>query len=411
MKKINNLLQKYNYNFKNLISLRFLLITFFFITMIYGGINDYIYNSKYYGKEAIIINNDIDILNNSYAKIEKDLLKSHFVENVKTILLAQDTEQFEKQIDNQSVVIRDSTFKYLKVVFHDGNSQTQENLGDPIYIEGKISKNNEGYIFDIGKKYIPNNDGNSILFILIAITIIYLIIMFNNIATLKNKIYDNETIENLSKNDYETIINNIKNNTQKHLNLHVLINKVKKEAFKVYKKNLSYVKNIDIENHMDNEVTLNINLKKSTKKLKNIEIYSFFEQEYNNIALITAYIMNILIKKQKIFTEEYEYQNKEKIEELEKIIISEKSKRFINKLKKEAEMLYEELLKNKLKIENLGEYLEDYNDILTETYLVTIINSVTFYRFIEDDFDFTGYVLILLNPLNYIIYKFKNLFK
>lgn len=96
--------------------------------MIYWWIQDFIYNSKNYWKEAIIINSDNDISDNIYAKIDKNFLAEMLSDTLmKKVSLIYNLEYEDLNTWNQ-IIIKNDTFKYLKVIIHDGNSQTQENI-------------------------------------------------------------------------------------------------------------------------------------------------------------------------------------------------------------------------------------------------------------------------------------------
>lgn len=181
------------------------------------------------------------------------------------------------------------------------------------------------------------------IYLEIIIFIFYSIIIFNEIAVLKNEQIKMHDFIELRKKDYSSLLKIIKQNSrQKNIYSHIFINKVTETAFREYKNNLSFIEKV---NYWLDLETPEIFMKKFILELKEDRILKFVERERDNLALIFAYILEQIIWNKDENIQQIISENNYKINILEKKIENNRWHYYMKSLKKESIKIYENSIK------------------------------------------------------------------
>lgn len=401
--------KKYNYNLKNLFTIRIFIVIFFFYLFVSAIIEDYYYNLSNYWKEVNFIFDDKNIKDNSYVKIniewfkyrlEGQWLLSHLSVNMKK----KDGNQLFEETLAKKMIVENTIFKYLLIKTKSYNI-TRSILDWQIkVIKWKINKTNKWYTILTSDTYVPEKPWY-VNFILLFLTIIlFIYILFKDIYTLKYEYINEDFLEKINNLSYIKLLEKIKNTKDAWLYTTILLNKSIANAFTMYKRDLVFLKDIDFNKELFSEVNLSFRLKDKIKKLNNNHINIFFENEEQNIVLTNAYLMRKIFNNTKEFNK-YINQNNEKIEQFERIITLNKWEWYIKKLLKDSNDIFDNWFKELFMKEWFKIDFLLVDNKYKELFYLLNISMIVYYRMLSEDKDLVTSILYTLNPLSLLMNK------
>jgi hypothetical protein len=254
----------------------------------------------------------------------------------------------------------------------------------------------------IWKDYSYNFSNIWFLFSIILILFIYLIIIFKEIAILKNEQISTDTFYKLIEKDYAELLKKIKSN-EKETNIYsyIFINKIAETWFSKYKKNLPFIEKTQYSCALD---TPKIILKDYIIKLKDERIPAFKKREKYNLALIFAYIFKKIIWDKNENIQSIRSQNNEKIRELENKIQVEKGYFYMKSLKKDSNAIYNDFIK-KITCSSWFKIEELLDNELKEKFVTFIFYKVALSKYTQKEKSLIYSFFNFINPIPYITWK------
>ena len=375
--------KNYHYSFRRLFTFRLLVVSLFCYFLFIAFIDDYLYNLNNYWKDPILISNNINLINETYVKLNVKWLKFKTLDRwlFETLVNEVKLKNGEKAVEKDYYKeIFTYSFDFWKlIIYTEGYEQTRKILDNKIdFIYWKLKKTNVWYSLYTWGNNIPEKTWFLYLLYFFWVIFLYWYIVFKDVAILKSKNIDKEKYQKFIKEDYTTILKNINIGKEHDVWKYILVAKTAKRSFNGYKSNVYFLKDINYDDINIRE-TYNFSFKTSIINIKEANIEDFFRSETNNIILLFSYIFK------KIFWDDdikIYHENDNVISQFESIITLEKWEKYIKKMKKESEDIYKILKKMNIKKMNIKEI---QFELIKKELIILLFYQIILNRFINKE--------------------------